>query len=350
MAAIKGAGSGARPRAVDLFCGSGAVTTGLAEAFEIVAAVDQDPLACRTYAANHPNVRLFERDIRKLRPQEILKEVPSAAGADLMVVCAPCQPFSNQNRNKADDPRAALVLQAARFARALRPRGILFENVPGLVGAVGVHDDLTKALRRVGYVVGAPRRINAADMGVPQRRIRCVMFAARSAEAVAVFDAAELSTGRRTVASVIRDLAPLESGQADPADRLHAARRHSPIALARLRAIPRDGGSRHSLPAELRLRCHENTHGFPDVYGRMAWDDVAPTLTTGCTDVTRGRFAHPEQDRAITLREAALLQTFPRDYEFHGSFKDVATQIGNAVPVEMVRAMVPAITKALSLG
>lgn len=347
---VRDAGLNGRPRAVDLFSGSGAVTAGLAGIFDVVAAVDNNLLACRTYAANHPEVRLFERDIRKLRPREILEAVPSAARADLMVVCAPCQPFSNQNRKKADDPRASLVLEAARFARVLKPKGILFENVPGIASVGGVYEDLTRALRRVGYVVGSPRRINAADMGVPQRRIRCVMFAARSAEAVALFDAADFPMERKTIASAIRDLPPLESGQSDPDDRLHAARHHSPVALARLRAIPRDGGSRAALPPELRLKCHENTRGFPDVYGRMAWNDVAPTLTTGCTDVTRGRFAHPDQDRAITLREAALLQTFPPGYEFHGPFKDVATQIGNAVPVAMVRAMVPAIASALSLG
>ncbi|MEH3064686.1 MAG: DNA cytosine methyltransferase [Methylobacterium radiotolerans] len=102
------------------------------------------------------------------------------------------------------------------------------------------------------------------------------------------------------------------------------------------------------MPSELRLKCHASTHGFPDVYGRMKWDDVAPTLTTGCTDVTRGRFAHPDQDRAITLREAALLQTFPRKYIFHGPYNRVTTQIGNAVPVAMVSAMVPALVEALA--
>lgn len=340
---------GVRPRAIDLFCGSGAVTTGLAEAFEIVAAVDKNRLACETYAANHPGVRLYERDIRKLRPREILNDVPQAAGAELMVVCAPCQPFSNHNRKRGDDPQASLVLEAARFARVLKPKGILFENVPGIAGVAGVYDDLTHALGRIKYVVGSPRRINAADLGVPQRRFRCVMFAARSRESVERFDAADLTAERMTVAQAIQSLRSLANGETDPDDTLHAARRHTPVALARLRAIPHNGGSRSALPPELRLKCHENTYGFPDVYGRMAWHDVAPTLTTGCTDVTRGRFAHPEQDRAITLREAALLQTFPPGYVFHGPTKDVAIQIGNAVPVAMVRAMVPAITRALAL-
>ncbi|MDE4911235.1 DNA cytosine methyltransferase [Methylobacterium sp. 092160098-2] len=337
-----------RLRAVDLFCGSGAVTTGLSGAFDVVAAVDHDATACLTYAANHPGVRLFERDITTLDPAEVLKEVPDAANVDLLIVCAPCQPFSNQNQRKEADPRATLILQAARYAEACNPKGILFENVPGLAGAAGVYEDLARAMAAVGYVVGKPRKVNAADLGVPQRRIRCVMFAARSEDVVARFEGAKPSAARKTVADAIRDLVPLESGEVDPGDHLHAARRHAPIALRRLRAIPRDGGSRASLPPELRLKCHETTHGYPDVYGRMAWNDVAPTLTTGCTDVTRGRFGHPEQDRAITLREAALLQTFPPKYVFHGAYKEVATQIGNAVPVAMVAAMVPALVAALA--
>ena len=335
----------ARLRAVDLFCGSGAVTAGLSPSFDVVAAVDCDDLACRTYAANHPGVRLFERDIRELDPREIIDATAGAAEPDLLVVCAPCQPFSNQNRHKGDDPRATLVLQAARYAAVLRPKGILFENVPGITG---VYEELSRALADIGYRVGLPRKVNAADLGVPQRRLRCVMFAARTAEAVERFATAELSAPRKTVGDVLRGLMPLQSGQVDPGDPLHSARKHAPIALSRLRSIPVDGGSRSALPPELRMRCHEAKRGYPDVYGRMAWDDVAPTLTTGCTDVTRGRFAHPEQDRAITLREAALLQTFPPGYVFHGPRKRVATQIGNAVPVAMVGAMVPAIVHALA--
>lgn len=338
---------GPRLRAVDLFCGSGAVTSGLSGGFEVLAAVENDRLACRTYAANHPGVRLFERDILEFDPNEIVAAEPRAAGIDLLVVCAPCQPFSNQNRHKGDDPRATLILQAARYAAVLRPRGILFENVPGLAGASGAFDALAAALGAIGYVVGPPRKIDAADLGVPQRRLRCVMFASPSEDAVARFAAADLSAERMTVAEAIRGLMPLASGERDPNDPLHAARRHKPVALERLRAIPRDGGSRSSLPPGLRLKCHEGRRGYPDVYGRMAWGDVAPTLTTGCTDVTRGRFAHPEQDRGITLREAALLQTFPRDYVFHGSHDRIATQIGNAVPVAMVRVMVPALLDAL---
>jgi DNA (cytosine-5)-methyltransferase 1 len=146
---------------------------------------------------------------------------------------------------------------------------------------------------------------------------------------------------RITVEQAIGKLCPLKSGEKDPNDPLHYASKHLPLALERLKHIPKNGGSRFSLPAELELNCHKNHDGHGDVYGRMCWQDVAPTLTTGCTDVTRGRFAHPRDDRAITLREAAILQSFPRNYKFRGNKSQITAQIGNAVPVELVKALAP---------
>ena len=150
-----------------------------------------------------------------------------------------------------------------------------------------------------------------------------------------------------TVRTAIGDLNPLESGEIDPTHDLHFARDHRPVALERLAHIPRDGGSRDSLPDELQLECHKGHDGHPDVYGRMSWDRVAPTLTTGCTDLTRGRFGHPRDDRAITLREAARLQTFSDEYRFFGNSKEIATQIGNAVPVRLVRELAPTFRSGL---
>ena len=152
---------------------------------------------------------------------------------------------------------------------------------------------------------------------------------------------------RSTVRQAIHGLPRLSSGQSDPEDPLHAARRHRALALRRLAAIPGNGGSRSALPESLALACHKHPNCYPDVYGRMWWDDVAPTLTTGCTDVTRGRFAHPEAHRAITPREAALIQTFPSRYKFTGSHKAVASQIGNALPFSLLRALTPAFREAM---
>jgi len=350
---IPGVGTGSRTnreRAIDLFSGSGAVTAGMTHAgFRVIAAVDNDPVACRTYRLNHPSVDLFEEDIQQFDPQRILKRHPDSFGLDLLIVCAPCQPFSSQNRKKASDPRATLLLESVKFVATLKPRCALFENVPGLASPSNLHvlRELQGRLAELGYILGQPRRIDAADLGVPQRRLRCVMVASQSVAAVKAFGEAELAKKRMTVREAIGHLSALKSGEADPTDLLHHARTHRPVALARLASIPKDGGSRLDLPKQLVLSCHRGQKGFPDVYGRMRWDDVAPTLTTGCDDVTRGRFAHPEQNRAITLREAALLQTFPADYGFDGNRRQVASQIGNAVPVAMVEGLVPILRSAL---
>jgi DNA (cytosine-5)-methyltransferase 1 len=332
---------------VDLFCGSGAVSAALVKnGYEVLAAVDNDPVACKTYARNHPSVALISEDITAIAP----KKHPAFANLgqiDLLVVCAPCQPFSSQNRNRGvHDKRASLLLESVKFAEVLQPKCVLFENVPGLasIGNVAVLEVLRNELLKLGYTLSAPRRIDASAVGVPQRRVRCVMVATKSALHAEAFATANFNEGKMTVRQAIAHLQPLASGESHPSDPLHYARSHNPIVLNRLKHIPFDGGSRSSLPDNLQLACHRGRPtSYSDVYGRMSWDGVAPTLTTGCTDVTKGRFAHPSQDRSITLREAALLQTFPDNYIFEGTNTQIARQIGNAVPVKMVEALLPAI-------
>jgi DNA (cytosine-5)-methyltransferase 1 len=334
---------------MDLFSGSGAVTAALKRRrFRVVAAIDNDPVACATYRLNHPTTRMIEGDIRNISPRKILKCDLKDKRLDLLVVCAPCQPFSNQNQNRRADARSTLILQAGRFARVLQPSVIFFENVPGLAA----RGNLLRRLRRElgsSYELGEPTKIDAADFGVPQRRVRCIMIAKRGGSPPQLAAPVNSNKVRVTVRQAIGHLRVLRSGEADPDDSLHAARNHQPIALSRLAAIPRNGGSRSSLPRKLVLKCHRGVEAekFSDVYGRMKWSAVAPTLTTGCTDITRGRFAHPRDHRAITLREAALLQTFPAKYKFTGTITEVQTQIGNAVPVKLVEAIVPTLRKAL---
>ena len=337
------------PTAIDLFCGCGGVTAGLKAArFKVIAAVDNDPIACRTYRANHPSVRLFEEDIVHVDPWRIRESLLRHCTLDLLIVCAPCQPFSSQQRSAAEDDRANLMLQAIRFANALQPRLILFENVPGLEGPrfKELRDNLVAGLDELGYHFGITRRLDAADFGVPQRRVRCIMLASNSHTTP---ELPECSTSgvESTVRTAIGDLKSLRSGEADPSDGLHFARHHRSVALERLKHIPRDGGSRDSLPHDLQLECHKGHKGHPDVYGRMSWDAVAPTLTTGCTDLTRGRFGHPRDDRAVTLREAARLQTFSDEYQFLGNSKEIASQIGNAVPVKFIEHLAPTLRSLL---
>lgn len=335
--------------AIDLFSGCGGVTTGLkAASFKVIAAVDNDPIACRTYKANHPSIDLMEEDIRQIDPWHIKNHQLKGRNLDLLVICAPCQPFSSQQRTTEADDRVSLMFQAVRFAEALQPSLILFENVPGIIAPRfgKLREELATGLGHQGYHFGRATRLDAADFGVPQRRVRCILIATKHRMPPTL--PKRVSDGMQaTVRTAISDLKSLKSGESDPTDALHFARRHRPVTLARLKHIPKDGGSRDSLPKGLELDCHKGHRGHPDVYGRMSWDSVAPTLTTGCTDLTRGRFGHPQDDRSLTLREAARLQTFPDDYRFFGNHTQIATQIGNAVPVRLIEQLAPTLRSIL---
>lgn len=338
------------PTAVDLFSGCGAVTEALKRRhFRVVAAIDNDPISCLTYRTNHAAVRLYEKDIRRVSPYEIRSELLSNRNLDLLVVCAPCQPFSSQGRKDSEDARARLILSAVRFATVLKPKLILFENVPGFATPrfVSILDELRRRLRRIHYRTGDPEMTDAADYGVPQRRERCILIARRAGQPPRLPPATTPSGRRKSVRWALEDLPKLSSGERDADDPLHFSRKHHAITLRRLSHIPKDGGSRFSLPKRLVLKCHKDYSGHPDVYGRMSWDDVSPTLTTGCTDVTRGRFAHPQDNRAITLREAARLQTFTDSYWFEGNSSEIAAQIGNAVPVKLIEEITPVLRAQL---
>ncbi|MGE7095483.1 DNA cytosine methyltransferase [Pseudomonas fulva] len=337
------------PVALDLFCGSGAVSLGLKQAgFNVLGAVDFDPGACKTYKINHPDVRLIEKDIREINPIEfadLFKEK-----LDLLVVCAPCQPFSSQNRRKTDsDTRNNLVEESKKFIETFNPTLIFLENVPGLA-ATKIFENFTKWLEKeAGYTVSNPMRVDASELGVPQRRARMILIAAKG---VSLTKATEIvKSAKVTVGDVIKDLpVPPIGREAAELDPLHFSRKHSELNIERLRHIPINGGGRESLPVELQLSCHRksNKNSFSDTYGRMRWEDVAPTLTTGCTDITRGRFGHPIQNRSITLREAARLQSFPDDYLFEGNASQIATQIGNAVPPQMMKSIAKSLYSAIN--
>lgn len=318
--------------------------------WRVLAACDNDEAVANTYKANHPKTKFVSGDISDDATIDELKARVGDTHVDLMIICAPCQPFSSQNRFRAEDSRKQLIVRALTAVARLEPAAVFFENVPGLASAAyrPILDAVKDRLGRLGYALSEPMVRDAADYGVPQRRRRCIMFAARSQAAVDAFVSRDVRKSKRTVKQAIGDLPPLVSGEFHPRDPLHRARTHRLVAIRRLMSIPADGGSRSSLPSSLELKCHVGrSNSFSDVYGRMAWSGPAPTLTTGCTDITRGRFAHPVQHRAITLREAARLQTFPDHYIFVGNASQIAAQIGNAVPPEMVRAFSPAFRAAL---
>jgi len=328
--------SGRWPTAIDLFSGAGGLTLGLRQAhFKVVGAVEIDDLAAETYRTNFPGVRLWEMDIRELTVARVLRELRLRPGQlGLLAGCPPCQGFStlrSLNGHRAvDDDRNDLVLQFDRFVRGLRPRAVMLENVPGLATDPRLAD-LVASLKAMGYTV-TTGVLDASKFGVPQRRRRMILVAGKRG---AIPLAAEAAT-RPTVRDVIGSLAAAGSS-GDPLHDLPEKR--MPKIAALISRIPKDGGSRSDLGKEDQLDCHKRSDGFHDVYGRMSWSDVAPTITSGCVNPSKGRFLHPQHDRTITLREAALLQGFPAEHQFalrRGKY-GVAEMIGNALPPEFIR-------------
>lgn len=326
-----------RPCAIDLFSGCGGLTLGLRQAgFDVLAAIEIDPAAVETYKANHKKVVVKQTDVRTLSPKKLRHELKLRTGQlDLLAGCPPCQGFSTlrtrNGANKNRDARNDLVHQMLRFARAFRPKAIMMENVPRLMERKPFQK-LCEGLRQLGYRLTFEVK-DAARYGVPQRRRRLILLAGRGFN----IPFAKETGHSRTVSGAIRRMR--EPGRSrDPLHNIPGKKR-APRILKLIRDIPKDGGSRGDLPKNRQLECHKKSDGFKDIYGRMAWDKVAPTITSGCFNPSKGRFLHPEKNRAITMREAALLQGFPRDYVFGLSAgkEAIALMIGNALPPEFIR-------------
>ncbi|MEU4788176.1 DNA cytosine methyltransferase [Micromonospora tulbaghiae] len=330
---------------VDFFSGCGGTSLGFRNAgMSIVAGIDNDPHAAATYRQNFPEAKFFERDIRGMSVAEVKKVLPRS-GKILFSGCAPCQPFSKQNRGRGgSDPRRALLTEFERFVVALKPDYVVVENVPGLqkVGMDGPLGRFTVALEAAGYKVEC-KVLDASHFGVPQRRLRLVLVAALG-------DAAPMPDpthgGKRqplsTVQDWIRDLPEIAAGETHPDDPDHASMSLSELNYQRILATP-EGGGRESWEKALLLDCHQGHAGHTDVYGRLAWDRPASAMTTRCLSYSNGRYGHPEQHRAISLREAAILQTFPRDFRFSGTLTSRGRQVGNAVPPLLAQRVAEAI-------
>jgi DNA (cytosine-5)-methyltransferase 1 len=338
-----------RPRfkAIDLFAGCGGLTLGLKQSgFEVLAAVESERTAIESYRANHPSTRLWAFDIQELVPEQLKRELGlRTGGLDLLAGCPPCQGFSSMRTlNGArliQDERNELIFDFLKFAVALKPKTIVMENVPALASD-GRNRYVVGRLEQLGYrcKVGV---LNAADFGVPQRRRRMILIASRLGST----EFPPRTDSKVTVRDAIGSLPP-PGASGDPIHDYPCDR--APHVLEMIRAIPKDGGSRMDLGKDRQLTCHRKCDGFKDVYGRMTWDEVSPTITSGCINPSKGRFLHPEQDRAITLREASLLQGFTSDYVFpveRGRYP-VAALIGNAVPAEFVKRQVSVLTGQLT--
>jgi DNA (cytosine-5)-methyltransferase 1 len=332
-------------KVVDFFSGCGGTSAGLrAAGAEIVLGIDRDPSACTTFKANFPEAQFLQRDVRRLRTAALARYIEANQdGHWLFSACAPCQPFSRQRRRqRRNDDRAPLLWELIRFVRRFLPSYVFVENVPGLqtlAPQLGPFDRFVAALRRFGYNVEFAI-VEARSFGVPQRRARLILVASRVSDARLPAPTHGPDTPSRAYSTVwdwIGDLPAIAAGEIHSTVPNHRAMKLSPLNLKRIRATP-EGGGRKNWPASLRLKCHADGYrGHSDVYGRMRKDEPASGLTTRCLSLSNGRFGHPTQDRAISVREAACLQTFPRDFVFHGNLASMAIQIGNAVPVLVAR-------------
>ncbi len=333
-------------RVFDFFCGCGGTSLGLQSAgMRIVAGIDCDEDAGRTFKSHFPRARFLRRDIRHMRTSELSRLVSKKRRAPILFACcAPCQPFSKQNGSPVrGDGRKYLLEEFARFVRKYKPDFILCENVPGVQhfsGHRGPFAALVKVLKQLGYT-WAHGVIDSRDYGVPQHRRRLVLLASRRGE----IDLPKPTHGRpplapySTVWQWIGSLRPIQAGETDANDPMHRAANLSEINLRRIKATP-PGGSRSDWPEDLMLRCHrgsDRTHS--DVYGRLRKDRPASAMTTRCVSLSNGRFGHPVQNRALSVREAACLQTFPGSSVFHGCLTSIAKQVGNAVPVLLAKRL-----------
>jgi DNA (cytosine-5)-methyltransferase 1 len=324
--------------AIDLFCGAGGLTAGLRKAkIRVHAGYDIDP-ACK-YAYEYNNKAGFIlKDVSDVTGQEISGWY-SRGAVRLLAGCAPCQPFStyNHGRDTRKDRKWPLLYQFSRLINEVHPELVTMENVPDVTKHEVYHGFL-KELHRKGYHTWAGP-VACVEYGLPQLRRRHVLLAS-------LFGPIELikpthKNRPRTVEQAIGKLPPIKAGTVDSHDALHKAQSLSEKNLARIRAS-RPGGTWRDWPTSLRADCHKKESGktYPSVYGRMAWGEPSPTMTTLCYGFGNGRFGHPEQDRAISLREAAILQSFPAHYRFAppgqpAEFKPIGRMIGNAVPVRL---------------
>ena len=332
-------------QAIDLFCGIGGLTHGLRLAgVNVTAGVDSDPACRHAFEANNGDAKFIRADVREVRFAD-LEPYCKPAGVTALVGCAPCQPHSAHTRRKTrSDADGSLVNEFARLVKEGTPDLVSMENVPGLARRPAF-GELLQTLERLGYEVSTAT-VSCERYLVPQKRRRLVLLASRRGPA-------NLPHGHSpppTVGDCIGGLSAIGAGETSLEDPAHTALPLSPKNRERI-AQSKPGGSWVDWEDRLVNECHRKAH-YPAPYGRMRWDDLAPTITTQFCYYSTGRFGHPDQDRAISVREGALLQTFPQDYvlvdeEAPTTVRALARQVGNAVPVNLGTAIGTALVQAL---
>ena len=317
-------------KSIDIFSGCGGLSEGMRQAdFAVQAAVEIDTDAVAAYKMNHPDTVVFHQDIREV-DVDAIKDLFKSEPLHLLAGCPPCQGFSSvrklNRKQSVRDQRNKLILEYLRFVKTLRPLTVMMENVPGLMNYY-LFKMLMNELESLGYNPKV-EIVKIQDYGIPQRRRRLVLVGSLLGD----LDVAPGNDEKTTVKDAIGYLDGIDCTD-DPLHKItvhHSERIRDLIAL-----IPKDGGGRDDLPEDYTLACHRKDGvGFKDIYGRLRWDDFANTITGGCLNPSKGRFLHPEENRVITAREAALLQSFPHTYQFPDTVTktSLASLIGNALP------------------
>lgn len=347
---------------IDLFSGAGGLSEGMKQAgFNVLAAVENNFDAAKTFKVNNPDAHIFESDIRLVSPTEIKNKTGLSRGElDILSGCPPCQGFSTlTSKYDENDQRNSLINEVSRLVRELLPRAVMIENVPGLMTrGSNFLESFIEELKELGYRCSYDV-LQVADYGVPQERRRFVLLAGLGFD-IKIPSPTHSRNGDfglpkwKTVKDALSDMPPpilhkdsLLCGGPQKFN-WHVIRQLAPINLKRLLYL-KEGGNRYDIPDHLRPKCHQGKNsGFGNVYGRMSWNKPSPTITGGCTVLSKGRFGHPSENRTMSVREAARLQTFPDSFIFNTESIDKACQmIGNALPCEFARIMSEACKEAI---
>ncbi|MGM8141479.1 DNA cytosine methyltransferase [Enterococcus italicus] len=344
-----------RISAVDLFCGVGGLTRGLLDSgIDVVSGIDIEEKCKYPYESNN-GAQFIQADIKKLNSSEVLSLYPQNSDFKMLAGCAPCQPFSSYSYRykgtESSENKLDLLSHYGRLVREVKPEIVTMENVPQ-IAKEHVFEEFLRLLKSLNYQVNW-YIVNATDYGVPQSRKRLVLLASTVGE-IKLIPPTNNQDNIPTVRKFIEDLPEIKSGDICSSDSMHRSVKLSDINLRRI-SQSKPGGTWRDWDENLVLNCHKKSSGksYTSVYGRMEWDKPAPTITTKFYGYGNGRFGHPTQNRAISLREGALLQTFPKEYKFFDeensiNIKDLGIFIGNAVPVSLAKAIGISIQNSIS--
>lgn len=343
---------------IDFFSGCGGMSYGFHMAatqhikYRILGGLDTDQHANATYRRmlNKPAIK---NDVRQLTDPEVLHSSLIEWGYSdqkplILIGCAPCQGFSShRKKDRREDDRNELLAAFGTIVLMLKPDLVVMENVPEMLHKKywRHYEAFSSQVESSGYVTRA-RLHNLASYGVPQERYRALVLSSRVSSRIEMPIPTHAPSEFVTVRDAIADLPPLAAGEECKSDPMHKTSKHRPDTVKLLKLIPHDGGSRKSLPEGVGLKCHTKVDGFRDVYGRLWWDRPAVAITARCRTPSCGRFVHPTQDRGLSVREAGLLQGFPRNYYFEGPFDDKFKQVGNAVAPTFAQTLAEHIDRA----